>query len=86
MIVAIKVDLEVLVTELFAIQPACAGLGSPSDESAEAAMRELLLNSRSRRFNPTLAISVLVSDLFIVFSLLMTRSLFVMHLKADMVC
>ena len=34
---------------------ACAGLVSPTAESAEAATRELPLNSRSRRFNPALA-------------------------------
>jgi hypothetical protein len=36
---------------------ACAGLVSPTAESAEAATRELPLNNRSRRFNPAPVVS-----------------------------
>jgi hypothetical protein len=53
---------------------AWAGLVSPTDDSAEAAARELALSSRSRRFNPALIGSVLVSGFFAIRSLLMTRS------------
>jgi hypothetical protein len=55
---------------------ACAELVSPTAESAEAATRELPLNHRSRRFNPSPVCLVLVSRDFEFSSLLMMLSSF----------
>ncbi len=60
---------------------ACAGLVKPTADNAEAATRELPLNKRSRRFNPAVVGSVLVSGFFGILSLLMVILFLVMHLK-----
>src|SRR6266481_1362263 len=65
---------------------ACAGLVSPTAESAEAATRELPLNNRSRRFNPPLACPVLVSAFAETLSLLMAYPHSGNAPEADMAC
>src|SRR6266850_237446 len=65
---------------------ACAGLVSPTAESAEAATRELPLNNRSRRFNPPPACPVLVSAFAETLSLLMACPHSGNAPEADMAC
>src|SRR4030081_2080754 len=65
---------------------ACAGLVSPTAESAEAATRELPLNNRSRRFNPAPVGPVHVSCFSGILSLLMNWPLPGDAPEANMAC